>query len=255
MRITVLGKSPSWQDAGGACSGYLVQDAGTCVLLDCGSGVLGQLRCLVDYLDIDAIVVSHLHADHFLDLIPYAHALTYSPRQQAGAPARPRLCMPPGGVELLRQLAVAGGQPEIFDAAFALGEYDVGETLELGCLRARFQPVPHFIPANAIEIRSTHGAARFVYGADHGPTDVLHDFAAGADLLVLEATLAHPEAGTERGHLTAGEAAAIATDCAARRLVLTHITDELDCDAALDEARRAYAGPVEIARIGAAYDV
>ncbi len=82
MRITVLGKSPSWQDAGGACSGYLVEDGGTTLLLDCGNGVFGKLRQRVDYIDVDAILISHLHADHILDLVPYAYALTYAPRQQ-----------------------------------------------------------------------------------------------------------------------------------------------------------------------------
>ena len=55
----MLGKSPAWQDAGGAsCSGYLVEDEGARVLLDCGSGVLGKLRAVVDYADVDAVVVS-----------------------------------------------------------------------------------------------------------------------------------------------------------------------------------------------------
>ncbi len=75
MRITVLGKSPSWQDAGGACSGYLVEDGGTRLLLDCGNGVFSKLRQRVDYTELDAVLISHLHADHFLDLVPYSYAL------------------------------------------------------------------------------------------------------------------------------------------------------------------------------------
>ena len=82
MRLTVLGKSPSWQDAGGACSGYLLEEDGTAVLIDCGNGVFGKLRERIDYVDVDAVVISHLHADHFLDLVPYSYALTYAPRQQ-----------------------------------------------------------------------------------------------------------------------------------------------------------------------------
>src|SRR3954469_7376412 len=82
MRLTVLGKSPSWQDAGGACSGYLLQEEETSVLLDCGNGVFGKLRQHIDYVDVDAVVISHLHADHFLDLVPYSYALSYAPRQQ-----------------------------------------------------------------------------------------------------------------------------------------------------------------------------
>ena len=88
MRITVLGKSPSWQDAGGACSGYLIEDGGVSLLLDCGNGVFSKLRLFRDYTELDAVLVSHLHADHFLDLVPYAYALTYAPRQQPVPVAR-----------------------------------------------------------------------------------------------------------------------------------------------------------------------
>ena len=82
MRITVLGKSPAWQDADGACSGYLVEGGGQAVLLDCGPGVFAKLRRHVDYVDVDAVVISHLHADHILDLVPFASGLRYAPRQQ-----------------------------------------------------------------------------------------------------------------------------------------------------------------------------
>ena len=98
MQITILGKSPSWPDAGGACSGYLVETAGTKLLVDCGSGIFGKLRERIDYAEIDAIVISHFHGDHCLDLMPYAYALTYSPRWTAANPApRPKLFVPTGG--------------------------------------------------------------------------------------------------------------------------------------------------------------
>jgi ribonuclease BN (tRNA processing enzyme) len=67
---------------GRACSGYLVEEGGLRLLLDCGNGVFAKLREVVDYVDVDAVVISHLHADHFFDLVPFASALTYAPRQQ-----------------------------------------------------------------------------------------------------------------------------------------------------------------------------
>src|SRR5204863_1771133 len=112
MRVTVLGKSPSWQDAGGACSGYLIEEAGTVLLLDCGNGVFAKLRERIDYTELDAVLLSHLHADHFLDVVPYAYALTYTPRQQpvpvppwpgTEHPARPRLIAPTGASEMFRR--------------------------------------------------------------------------------------------------------------------------------------------------------
>ena len=256
--------SPSWQDAGGACSGYLVEDGGSCVLLDCGSGVFSELRRHVDYVDVDAVVVSHMHADHFLDLLPYACALTYAPRQQpvpvglwpgTQHPARPQLLLPPGARATLLTVARAASLPGVLEHAFDIREYDIAETVAIGGLRVRFQPVPHYIPTNAIEVASGNGGGRFTYGADHSPTDVLRDFAAATDLLVLEATLPRPERSGPRGHMTPVEAGEHAAGCDAARLVLTHISDELDRDWALAEAARAYGGPIEIARSGAVYEL
>ncbi|MEA2155492.1 MAG: hypothetical protein QOE11_1632 [Solirubrobacteraceae bacterium] len=253
MRITVLGKSPSWTDAGGACSGYLVEDddATTCLLLDCGSGVLGRLRCQRDYTAVDGVVISHMHADHFIDLIPYACALSYAPREHS---ARPELLLPPGGREILRAITSAGGQEDVVEQAFAVREYDVAQPERVGCLRLRFAAVPHFVPANAVEVSSAAGE-RFTFGSDHGPSEALCAFAAETDLLMLESTLAEPETGEPRGHLTAREAGEHATRANATRLVLTHISDELDAGRALAEAQRAYAGPVEVAEAGARYAV
>ena len=94
VRITVLGKSPAWQDADGACSGYLVEGGGQRVLLDCGPGVFAKLRRFVDYIDVDAVVISHLHADHILDLVPFASGLRYAPRQQPARSAAGRAPTP-----------------------------------------------------------------------------------------------------------------------------------------------------------------
>src|SRR3954449_12654199 len=93
VRITVLGKSPAWQDVNGACSGYLVEGGGQVVLLDCGPGVFAKLRAVTAYEAIDAIVITHLHADHILDLVPFASGLRYRP--WPGDVPRPRLLAPP----------------------------------------------------------------------------------------------------------------------------------------------------------------
>ncbi len=106
MQITVLGKSPSWEDAGGACSGYLVEQSGYRLLLDCGNGVFAKLRLCCDYADVDAVLITHLHADHFLDLVPYSYALLHG---AAARGARPRLHLPPGGARRLRRAGRAAG--------------------------------------------------------------------------------------------------------------------------------------------------
>src|ERR671920_1405743 len=169
MRLTVLGKSPSWQDAGGACSGYLIEEDNTVVLVDCGNGVFAKLRERIDYVDVDAVVISHLHADHFLDLVPYSYALTYAPRQQpvpvdrwpgTDNPARPDLHVPPGAREKFRRIVGAWGNEDLIENAFHLHEYNGGSRLEIGPVRVRFQPVPHFTETYAMCISSQNGSGR-----------------------------------------------------------------------------------------------
>ena len=264
MRLTVLGKSPAWQDAGGACSGYLVEDEDTAVLLDCGNGVFSKLRRFRDYVAVDAVVVSHLHADHFLDLVPFAYALLYAPRQQpvpvdrwpgTDAPARPVLHAPPGATAAFDQVTGAWGAPGLLGRAFEIREYAVDETLEVGTLRVRFRPVPHFAPTNAIEVSAAGRPGRIVYGSDHRPSDELVDFARGADALLIESTLPRPERDGDRGHLTPREAGEHGAAAGVARLVLMHVSDEMDELWARNCAAEAFGGPVEVAYEGLVIEV
>ena len=100
----------------------------------------------------------------------------------------------------------AWGNEDLIENAFAMREYDPGDELTAGPLRIRFQPVPHFVDSNAVEIASTNGGGRITYGADHAPTEHIVEFARDTDLLVIEATLPRPEREGPRGHITPGEA-------------------------------------------------
>lgn len=262
MRVTVLGKSPSWQDAGGACSGYLIEEGGTTLLLDCGNGVFAKLRERIDYTDVDAVLLSHLHADHFLDVVPFAYALTYAPRQQpvpvppwpgTEHPARPRLIAPTGATEMFRRIVASWGPDDLVSSAFAIEEYSVGDEIEVGPVRATFSEVPHYVHTHAVDLRSTDG--RLTYSADCSPNNALVDIARDTDLLLIEATLPRPERTGIRGHLTPSEAGEHARRAGARRVVITHISDELDETWARIQASNAYGGRVEVAREGAVYEV
>ncbi|HEY8769418.1 MAG TPA: MBL fold metallo-hydrolase [Thermoleophilaceae bacterium] len=263
MRLRVLGKSPSWQDAGGACSGYLLEEGDTAVVIDIGNGVFSKLRQFCDYVDVDAVVLSHLHADHFLDLVPYSYALTYAPRQQpvpvggfpgTDNPAHPKLYAPPGSRDTFRRVVGAWGNDDLIENAFDLIEYDVSSEVAIGPFKIRFHEVPHFTETFAMSIDSQTGG-RIVYGADSSPTDELKTFAADADLLVVEGTLPRPERTGKRGHLTPREAGEHGRDAKVKRLVITHISDELDASWAREEASDGYGAPVEMAEEGAVYEV
>ena len=213
MRITVLGKSPAWQDADGACSGYLVEEQGCRLLIDCGNGVFSKLRRFTDYVDVDAVVISHLHADHFLDLVPFAYALTYAPRQQpvpvdrwpgTDAPARPVLHAPPGARDCFRRVVGAWGNEDLIENAFDLREYDADETLHVGPLHGALPARPALRRRrHAVEVTSTaDGGRRFTFGADSspvgGPVHVRARHRPAAD----RGDAAAPERDGMRGHLT-----------------------------------------------------
>jgi ribonuclease BN (tRNA processing enzyme) len=257
VEVRVLGKSPAWQDDGGACSGYLVRADGFTLLLDCGNGVFAKLRAVLDYVEVDAIVISHLHADHILDLVPYSLALAYSPRLHPNgsgrpallaAPPHPPLYAPPGARGRFRELSSALGQPDQIESAFDVREYDPAQSLAVGPFAVRFCEVPHYTRCFAIELAAPD--RRFTFGADCAPSDALTAFAAGTDLLMLEATLEHPETSGMRGHMTAAEAGEIGRRAGARRLVVTHYSDELDAGWVAAEAARGFGGEVTLASEG-----
>ena len=180
MQITVLGKSPAWQDADGACSGYLVEEDGACLLLDCGNGVFSKLRRFRDYTDIDAVVISHLHADHFLDLVPFAYALTYAPRQQpvpvdrwpgTDSPARPRALRAARRARDVPPRSSARGAARTssrrrsssieYDPRRDARRRDAADRASTRCRTSRRR--------SRSTISSTNGGGRFTYGADSAP--------------------------------------------------------------------------------------
>ena len=259
MELTIVGKSPSWPDAGGACSGYLIEEDGYRLLLDCGPGVFGKLRGLIDWVAVDAVLISHMHGDHFLDLIPFSYALAYSPRQQdqpvgrwpgTATPARPSLRTPPEGRATLRSLLSAFADADLIERAFELGDYDPTDVLRLGPFTIRFAEVPHFVRTHAVDISGSDGS-RITFSADCGPNDPLVALAHDTDLLLIEATLATTVTeGGERGHMTSAEAGEIGHRAHAGRILLTHFSDEYEPEPLLAQAAARFAGPVDLARAG-----
>jgi ribonuclease BN (tRNA processing enzyme) len=254
VEITVLGKSPAMPDAGGANSGYLVTEDGFTLLLECGTGVFSELRTVCEPTAVDAVLITHMHADHFADLLPYGHALAYPYR---GLGRRPRLLVPPGAYETLLQVVAIFGMGYPLDEVFAIEEYDPREVSAVGPFTLRHTEVPHYIRTWACELGGPQGG-RFTFGADCAPNRQLDEFARDTDLLMLEATEAEvPELtpGDVRGHMTAHEAGEIARRARAHRLVLTHFSDLLDPQMVTREARAGFGAPVELARAGARFMV
>jgi ribonuclease BN (tRNA processing enzyme) len=254
VELTVLGKSPAMPDAGGAHSGYLITHAGFTLLLDCGSGVFAKLRAYADPAAVDAVVISHLHADHMLDLLPFSFALGTgligSERRQ------PALWAPPGATAAFSAYTQAVGMEDQINDGFWVREYEPTRELKLGPITVSFCEVPHYIRAWACDLRAPHGR-RFTFGGDCGPNEQIVRLARDTDLLMLEATEgAGPHVGSDRrGHLTAAEAGALARQAGARRLLLTHYSDQLDAEELRKAAQLSYGGPVEMAAERARFEI
>jgi ribonuclease BN (tRNA processing enzyme) len=231
MRVQVVGCSPAWPNPGGAQSGYLVEEDGRRLLLDCGPGVLPSLREREGWPRLDAIVISHFHLDHWGDLIPWAFGGLYGAGRDVRAPT---LWLPPGGRETLHGL-----DPVLYANAvlelFEVREYE-GQT---PFSAAGFDVVAHRMLHYAIEsygLRVTSQERTLAYSADTAPCPGLVELARDADLFLCEATLAQPEPGV-RGHLTAGEARDAFAASGAGRLVIVHRPDELPLPEGVERAQ------------------
>lgn len=248
MQLTVLGCSAAYPGPGGACSGYLVQEGKTNLLVDCGTGVLSNLQQVIAFEQVDSIIISHFHADHFFDLIPYRYRLMHLGRENAG----PAIYLPPGGKKaLLKTVSAFDKSPDFFSQYFKAEEYDPKDGITVGKLKVGFAPVKHYVPTYAV---SVSGNKKLVYSADSGLCDELADIAQGADLFLCEATR-YADGDGEWGHLLASDAAKMAKRIKVKKLVLTHFWPDHDYSKELELAKRSFGKGMEGASILSTYDI
>lgn len=223
VRVTILGCAPAAPQPDGPGSGVLVQAGDDALLLDCGPGVVSRLRRILDPRSLSGVLVTHFHADHFLDLV----ALRYLLPWEGTANDRIAVQLPPGGRERLAALAaVINERPTFFDEAFDVSEFDPAADLCFGSIRVALFPGRHYIPAWGA-IVSRGGGPRLVYSGDTGPNPGLVQAARGADLLVVEATLSSADEDVpDRGHMALEEALEVARAADVRRVIVTHYASD-----------------------------
>lgn len=257
MKLTCLGGAAAWPNPGQGCSSYLIRTPGTSILVDCGPDTLHVLRSQIQYATLDAVVISHMHSDHMLDLVPYRYGLTYGIERPEGPIP---LHVPPGGLAKLEALATAlGGNSEPGDSfwhpAFDVQEYQPETGLNIGDIEIRFQQTDHAETCFAMRFESGAGKS-IVYTADTGDVQPLIHLADGCDLLVAEATMPEEqESGSGAGHLKPSAAAELASRSRASRLVLTHLWAERPDGLVLQQAASLYDGPIDIAKPGLSINV
>ncbi len=247
MRLTIVGCSGSAPGPDGPASAYLVEQDGFRLLLDLGSGAFGALQRYVDPARVDAVVLSHLHADHCLDLTAM---VVHRRHVVAGLPPLPVLG--PAGTGGRLALAYDPAAPDGLRDVFDVRTVAPGER-ELGPFRLRFARVAHPVPTHAVRVSA--GGRDVVYSGDTGPSDALVGLAAGADVLLCEASFADTDPRPPDLHLTGREAGEHAARAGVGRLLVTHVPPWADAPAIAAEAAAAFPGPSSPVRPGDTYEL
>jgi ribonuclease BN (tRNA processing enzyme) len=247
MKLTVLGCSGSVPGPDSPASGYLVELDGFRLVLDLGNGAFGALQRYVAPSEVDAIILSHLHPDHCLDMTSFLVALRYGPQ-----PASSRI--PVFGPSGTRDRIETAYDPmarklrlhELFD-------FGTARSGELGPFAVSFVTVNHPVPAFAV--RLTGGDRTLVYSGDTGESDALVGLAADADVLLCEATFGPDDPYVPDLHLTGRQAGEHAARAGVDRLIVTHVPPWGSREVAAAEASKAFTGSVEAALPGAVHYV
>jgi ribonuclease BN (tRNA processing enzyme) len=249
MRLTTLGSNGTYPTPGHPTSGYLLQHEGTSIWMDTGSGTFAALQSVIDFRTLDALVISHVHADHCIDVLGLYHALKYGSRPRTGIPTY----VPVGLSERLKGFL---GDPN----------HPLGETLEfrvqvdggqaaVGEIDFDFAVTDHPVPTLGVRARASNGRV-LAYSADTGSQGEWSRIAAGADLFLCEATYQGPADDKPwPHHLTAGEAGQIARRVGAKALLLTHIWPAQDPERSVQEAESTFGKPVGLAVPGVVVNV
>lgn len=235
MELTVLGACGSYAGpACGACSGYLLRAGGAAIWLDCGNGTFANLQRHLAVEDLTAVVITHQHPDHCVDLYSLHIMLAYGLERQ-GLPV-----YGPEGLEQRLGTLVNGD----WGATFAWTGLNDGDEVVIGEAVLRFSRTDHPPPTLAVEVAAD--GRRMIYTADTGPGWSVAAFAPGADLVLSEATFQRDGEG-KPGHLSARQAGEAARAAGAKRLVLTHIWPGLDPAASAVEGSEAFGQEVILA--------
>jgi ribonuclease BN (tRNA processing enzyme) len=252
VKVTVLGCSGSVPGPDSPASGYLIEADDYRLVLDLGHGAFGALQRYVRPTDVDAIVVTHLHADHCIDLTAYIVALRY------GGPGY-RVSGPAGRIPIIGPAGTRDRLSAAYDplarklSLHELFGFTTPAAGELGPFTVEYAAMNHPVATHAVRLSA--GGRSLVYSADTGESDELVALAAAADAFLCEASFGPDDDYVPDLHLTGRQAGEHAERAAVGRLIVTHVPPWNSREVAAGEAAAAFAGPVELAEAGATYEI
>jgi len=246
VRLTVIGCAPAWSKTPGrSSSSYLVTHGSTAVVLDLGQGAFSESWRYASFAEVAAVAISHMHADHNVDLIPLRHWVKFENRGYGPALYGPS--------ELRRRIGEFQADTDFLSDLH--GEVLAPRTIAVGDLRIEAAPVTHIPDSWAFRVSAATGdGAGLVYSGDCAVADDLLPLVREGDTLLCEAAFGAGESYAPI-HLTAAEAAGVAARGAASRLILTHIQDGRSESAARTAAEELLEREVEVARPGLEIDI
>lgn len=238
LRMTVLGCSGVYASPDNACSGYLLQTDEVNVLVEAGAGILGTLQSHLPLQQLDAVVVSHSHPDHWVEVPILRNALRYV-LGGGGLPLH-------APAEVLRMASSVAHE----HLAPTLEPHRITDTqvLEIGDLTISCSRTQH--PPETLALCVQHDGRALAYSADTGPAWGFTEFGVDLDLAVCEATFREADGPHDPVHMTAAQAGAAAAEAGARSLLITHLVPGAEVGGARAEAESAYGSRVDVARPG-----
>ena len=244
MRLTVVGCAGSLPGPDSPASCYLLEADGFRLVIDLGNGSLGALQRHVGLFDVDAVCLSHLHADHCVDLYSYSVARTYSP---AGPQPAIPVYGPAGTARRMGYIHGVDGDDLGLTKAFGFETLRPGR-VTIGPFDVQLAHVNH--PVETFAFRFSHGGKSLVYTGDTGQTEAVPELAAGADVFLSEAAFLEGPGLPPDIHLTARQAADYAAKAGVGELVLTHLQPWYSADDARAEAAETFRGTLDVAAAG-----
>ncbi len=245
LQVTVLGSSGSFASIDNPCTGYLLRSSGAAVLLDCGPGVLGPLQRVIDPAALTAVVITHCHPDHWIELPVLRNVFMFF---------HPVERMPVYGTARTREMdeAVTVMSPQQTDP-IDWTVIDSSSTLRIGDQHWAFSRTDH--PVETLAVRVDVGSASFAFTSDTGPGWSVGELGAGIDLAFCEASHLSSQEGRGIPHSSARQAGEAARSAGVARLVLTHLMPGSDPAAHLAEAAKTFGRAVSLAEPGTTFGI